>query len=149
MAGKNGQHQDELLASALACGHTLTDAARQAGISERTARRRKADPEFSERVRELRRGFTEKAFATVERSATAAAVTLAELCRKSSSEKIKLGAAKCLLELAFRFREHTDLRDRLEQVERMLAERAELEQQLGTGHQRYGGGGYGDQFGDE
>jgi hypothetical protein len=42
------------LLTALACGATVEGATRKAGLSERTAYRRLADPEFQERLRRER-----------------------------------------------------------------------------------------------
>jgi uncharacterized protein (UPF0147 family) len=45
---------DHLLLSALVCGATVEIAARKAGVSERTAYRRLADPTFREQLRQSR-----------------------------------------------------------------------------------------------
>jgi hypothetical protein len=50
-----GRHgADDSLALALSTGQTMTDAARAPGVSERTARRRWAEPDFRRRVADLR-----------------------------------------------------------------------------------------------
>ena len=54
MAGMGRHGADESLALALSTGQTLADAARAAGVWERTARRRWADPDFRRRVADLR-----------------------------------------------------------------------------------------------
>jgi len=127
MAGTgNKSHADEVLAVALSRGCTLTEAAEKAGMSERTARRRRDDPAFAERVRELRHAQSDKAVAAVDQASVKAADTLTELC-DSDSERIKLGAARCLLELTFKIREQREVVERLEALEQTLRERGELE----------------------
>jgi hypothetical protein len=46
MARPHRKKADELLLAALVCGATVENAARQAGVSVRTAQRRLADPAF-------------------------------------------------------------------------------------------------------
>src|ERR1019366_7735338 len=53
MAGIGLRKQDDALALTIASGRTLPEAAASAGIGERTARRRWADPAFRNRVQEI------------------------------------------------------------------------------------------------
>jgi hypothetical protein len=54
MADGRGRKAEEVLLLALACGATVEGAARQAGLSERSAYRRLADKNFRRRLREMR-----------------------------------------------------------------------------------------------
>jgi hypothetical protein len=51
---------DDLLMLALACGATLENAARQAGVSESTVRRRVKDPEFQRKLQALRADMVQR-----------------------------------------------------------------------------------------
>lgn len=66
-AGKKRQSRpgDLLLQVALARGATVREAARMAGVSERTAHRRNADPDFRAEVDELRDELRERLLAEV------------------------------------------------------------------------------------
>ena len=61
MAHRGRRNADEALALALATGQTLRAAAAATGISERTATRRWADPDFRRRVSEARAGMVQRA----------------------------------------------------------------------------------------
>jgi hypothetical protein len=59
-----------LLITALAGGASVAEAARRAGVSERTAWRRLDDPDFCERVEDVREQAMATAVATLTRAAT-------------------------------------------------------------------------------
>jgi transposase-like protein len=89
--------KQELAALALASGGTLQEAAEQAGIGETTLKRWLAEClELRDRVRELRRGLTERAAGVLAEAMTTAARTLVRLCG-SEDEGIQLKAAEALL----------------------------------------------------
>ena len=73
IARKRNQAAEKALLSALAFGATVEHAARKAGITERTAFRRLADPAFRARLEELRR----QAIARTSGMLTGAALGLA------------------------------------------------------------------------
>jgi hypothetical protein len=54
MAHRGRRQADDALLMALACGATVENAARQAGVSLRTAHRRMADESFRQRLQALR-----------------------------------------------------------------------------------------------
>ena len=54
MPQKGKRTADHKLLLALACGASLENAARQAGVSESTAYRRMADPEFTRQLQGMR-----------------------------------------------------------------------------------------------
>ena len=54
MSTKGRHRTDEAFLIALACGATVENAARSAGLGQRTAARRLRDPEFRRRLQEVR-----------------------------------------------------------------------------------------------
>jgi len=96
-------------------------AARAAGMSERTAYWRLAEPGFRRRVSELRRQMLERAVAFLQR-ATAAAVgaLLRNLTAPKAGDQIR--AAQLILDNSFRGLELMDVLERVQQLEERLGE---------------------------
>jgi hypothetical protein len=114
---KNGRRKGlDTLALALAGGESLRDAARLAGVGERTATRRWAEPEFRGRVWQLRTEMMERSLGRLVDGMTEGAETLRALL-KAESESVRLGAARSLLELTLRIRDHIELEERLRFLE--------------------------------
>jgi hypothetical protein len=122
MAVSGRKNADDALALGLAQGHTLRDAATGAGISERTAARRWADPVFRKRVGELRGELVAMAAGRVADGMGEAASTLRELLN-AAPPAVRLGAARSLLELGVKLRESIELEQRLTAVEARLSEK--------------------------
>ena len=112
MAHRGRQNADEALALALATGETLRLAADAAGIGERTATRRWADPAFRRRVSELRGDMTGRALGRLADGMSEAADVLRQLLA-AESEAVRLRAAVELLQLGVKLREATELEERL------------------------------------
>jgi hypothetical protein len=112
---------DAALALAFAAGKTLAEAAQAAGVSERTASRRRADPAFAARVAELRSEMARRAVGRLaETMAEAAGVLRGLLCARS--ETVRLGAARSILELGASLLRQTDEADELDARLRALEE---------------------------
>jgi hypothetical protein len=116
------QGADDKLVLALAGGATLAAAAAQAGVSERTAHRRKACGEFQARLQDLRGQLLEQAATKLLAGMTRAAERLAELV-ESEDDRTAL-AARAVLSLGLLARERLDhealtreLQERLGQIE--------------------------------
>jgi hypothetical protein len=120
MADIGRRKGDAALLLALASGRTVRAAARAAGIGERTATRRLADPAFRRRVSELRAEMVERALGRAAWGMRAAADTLRQLLR-AEKESVRLGAARALLELTVKLRESVELEQRLRAVEERAA----------------------------
>jgi hypothetical protein len=119
---RNGNRKGEAaLLTALAAGSTITDAAEEAGISERTAHRRLADPEFRRGVQAARAEMIQRALGKLAGNAADAVDTLGALL-SARSESAQLGAARIILELGNKLRESVELEQRLADLERRLAE---------------------------
>jgi hypothetical protein len=113
-------NNDSKLAVALACGESTVDAANQVGVSDRTVRRKMADPEFRRQVAELRAELMSRALDRIANSMTRAAEVLDKLL-DSDKDFVQLRAARSLLVLGQRLRDSVDLNDRMRQVEEDLA----------------------------
>ena len=118
MAARTGQERrDPALIAALAAGATERAAAAQAGMSERTARRRMADPAFRARVHRAQTDLLGQAVATLTGAAVTAASTLLGLLDPSAPPSVRLGAARAVLEFTGRLREEHLIEERLSAVE--------------------------------
>ena len=94
------RHVYDLLTAALASGRSYREAGAAAGISERTVRRRMADPGFRGKVVELRGAEIDRTRGLIVREAPAAVAALSELAAAAESESVRLGAARAVLGLA-------------------------------------------------
>jgi hypothetical protein len=118
---RNGRRNaDEQLLMALACGVTVENAARQAGISPATAYRRLADPPFRRRLQTLRGDMVSRTAGTLTAAATEAVRTLLELLKSSASGSVRLGAARAVLEIGMKVREVAELEERLAELEQRM-----------------------------
>jgi len=117
VAHRGRRNADELLALALATGQTVRGAAEVAGIGERTATRRWADPGFRTRVSALRGELLGTAVGKLADAAAQAADTLTALLG-AESEAVRLAAARTILETGHRLREGAELEERLSVLER-------------------------------
>jgi AcrR family transcriptional regulator len=112
---------DAALLAALASGATVRDAAKSAGVAERTVYRRLDDPEFRRRVDSTRAEMVSQAVARLSAAATEAVDTLRDLL-SSDMDFARLGAARAILEIGIRLREHGELAERIATLEAQLSE---------------------------
>jgi hypothetical protein len=124
MSHNGRRNADESLLMALACGATVDNAARQAGISKRTAYRRLADPAFGRRLQQMRGDMVSRTSGTLTAAAGEAVRTLLELLKNLTSSSVRLGAARAVLELGMKLREAAELEARLTVLEQHLGENA-------------------------
>lgn len=111
----------ELLALELAAGQTIRAAAAKIGMGESVAYRRwEKDPEFRQRVSDLRGEMVARAAGVMADGMSEAATTLRELLT-AESESTRLGACRALLELGVKIRETVELETRLKVIEEQLA----------------------------
>ena len=122
MAQKGKRNADHQLLLALACGASVENAARQAGVSESTAYRRLADSDFSQRLKDLRADMVQRTAGALTAAATEAVRTLLELQKPSAPPAVRLGAARSVLEIGMKVREVADLEERLTALEESLAQ---------------------------
>src|SRR4051794_10240778 len=113
MAHQGRRNADDQLRLALACGATVEAAARQAGVSPRTAYRRLGDPAFRLAVATLRVEMIQRTAATLTAAGGEAVKALVALLAAAEPGPVRLGAAKAILEIGIKFREVADLEQRL------------------------------------
>lgn len=121
MSGGARHNADSTLAGGLAMGKTVEEAAKAAGVSPATAFRRLQEPTFKAEVGRLRSAMLERALGTLSEASTLAAMTLSDLASGAESETVRLGAAKAVLEIGTRLREHVDFDERIAALERNAA----------------------------
>jgi hypothetical protein len=121
MAAQRGKRQaDEKLLLALACGATVDNAARAAGISPATAYRRLTEPAFRQRLQQVRTDMVSRAAATLTAAGTEAVKTLLVLQQPAVPAAVRLGAARAVLEMGIKLREMADLEERLAALEQQI-----------------------------
>jgi hypothetical protein len=120
MAQKGRRNADHTLLLALACGATIENAARSAGISESTAFRRLADPDFKRQLYDIRADMVQRTAAMLTAAGGEAVKTLLALQKESVPHATRLGAARAVLELGVKLRETAELEQRVLAVEQHL-----------------------------
>lgn len=123
MAAPDRLGRGAVAVAALAAGRTIAAAAREAGISERTLRRRLADTGFAAQVHAARARIIEEAVGRLAGAAAGAIETLVRLLT-SANEPVVVSAAKGLLDNLLRYRAAHDLDERLTRIEDAVAELA-------------------------
>jgi hypothetical protein len=122
MADRPRRKAEDALLLALACGATVENAARQAGLSERTVYKRLAEPGFRGRLQQLRTDMIQRTAGALTAAATESVRTLLDLQKSPSPASVRLGAARSVLEIGIKLREAADLDERLHEMEREIAE---------------------------
>jgi hypothetical protein len=122
MPKRNRQAANETLMIALACGATVEQAARQAGMSRRTAQRRLADETFKKRLKEMTAEMVKRTAGMLTAASQESVKTLLRLHDTSNPPAVQLGAARSVLQLGMKQRESSDLEERMAEVERRVAE---------------------------
>jgi hypothetical protein len=113
MAQKGRRTADHSLLLALACGATIENAARSAGISASTAYRRLADPDFKRQLHDARADMVQRTAGMLTAAAGEAVKTLLALQKESIPHATRLGAARAILDLGVKLRETAELEERL------------------------------------
>jgi hypothetical protein len=118
MARRCGKQADQALLLALACGATVENAARKAGISERTAYRRLDNAAFVQQLQQLRADMVQRTAGMLTGAGLGAVKTLVDLQQDGTvSATVRRRAARDVLELAIRYRETADLEERVATLE--------------------------------
>ena len=119
MAGGGRRNADSALIADLASGVTVRNAAATAGIGETTVYRRLKEPDYRRCVGEAWSEMVGQAVARLSAASTSAADTLKNLLT-AESETVRLGAARSILELGLKLREHEGLAVRVALLEAQL-----------------------------
>lgn len=129
-----GRHEaDDFLLQALALGMPITNAAKAAGISARTAHRRLKDPVFAERVRNKRLELFER---TADLLSAAALESTKEVLAMTKDHSLpaatRLAAARTLLDHNGKYRLSSDMMGRVANLEAELrqARRKSTEEEI-------------------
>src|SRR5262249_55335360 len=102
---------------ALACGETIAEAARKAGVVERTLYRWRKEEAFRQEIAAARAELFSRALGRMAEGAVGSVLTLRQLCLKGKSETVRLAAARTLLEQGAKLRESVEFEQRLEALE--------------------------------
>lgn len=121
MADRGRSNADSALIAALASGATVRDAAITARVGETTVYRRLREPEFRKQIGDARAELVAQAVARLAAASTDAVTTLTELLGSNAPPAVRLGAARSILELGLKLREHQELADRVAALEAQLA----------------------------
>jgi hypothetical protein len=123
MAKKNNKKAEQALLLALAFGATVENAARKAGMSERTAYRRLADPAFQARLEQARLETLVRTAGMLTGAALGSVKTLVDLHQDVSvPSAVRRGAARDLLEMTIKYRESAEMEQRVAALEDRLAD---------------------------
>jgi hypothetical protein len=120
MAQSGRRKTDQALIVALSCGATVENAARQVGVSERTVFRRLKDPEFQERVAAATQDMVLRTTNMLTAASLESVKTLLRLQGQGVPYSVQLGAARAVVDLATKLREHADLSERVAALEKQL-----------------------------
>lgn len=123
-AEKGAGVADTELAVALATGATVADAAKLAGVSERTAYRRLEDEGFRLLVAQLGSQIARRTYHRLTGLLEDAVAALEDLLQKRTPPQVRLSAAKLVLELRRLYCEEIERDERLDRLERLLEGRA-------------------------
>ena len=113
---------DDPLLLALACGLSAEQAARQAGVSVKTAYRRLDDPAFAARLADLRADMLARAAAMLTAAAVEAVRTLADLLKPANAPATRLNAARAILDHGVKLRALVEVEASLKDLEDRLAQ---------------------------
>lgn len=112
------------LALLLAQGVSVRGAAKKVGVSESTVHRRLRNPTFRRLVSRFRGRMVSEAAGLMSNYLVAAVRKLKQLMDKAEAESIRLAAAKAVIELGTKLRDHSEVEERL----RVLEEQSDARQ---------------------
>lgn len=122
--GEKLTRKQEQAIAALLTAPSIRQAAATAGIAERTLRTWLALPSFTSAYRRVRQQIVEQAVSRLQNVTGRAVDILADLL-KLPFPKVKLATAKAILDYSLKAVEHTDLAQRIEDLERQLQQQEE------------------------
>lgn len=111
---------DDGLVLALACGATIENAARQAGVSEMTVFRRLREPEFQAKIQAAKHEMVERTARMLSAAALESVKTLLDLQGKNQPASVRHSAARTIIEFGVRLRENAELFERVAALEAQL-----------------------------
>jgi hypothetical protein len=111
---------DDGLVLALACGASPEGAAQKTGLSLRTVYRRLAEPMFRQRVEQVRAEMVRRTAGMFTAAGMGALKTFTTLQESASSEAVRLGAARAIIELGCKLRQAVEMNERMAALEARL-----------------------------
>jgi hypothetical protein len=122
---KFGRKMEQAIA-ALLTRPSIEDAARLAGVGEKTLRRWMREPQFEVRYLRARREVVSQTIARMQQATGAAGVTILKLMTDPNvPAAVRLRAAECVFDLAVRGIELEDLERRLSELEKTVENRGQ------------------------
>lgn len=97
---------EQSLLLSLACGATIEGAARQAGLSEKLVQQRLKNPEFQSRLQDVKHDLVQRTSSMLTAAAVESVKTLLDLQGKSHPPAVRHNAARTIIELGLKLREH-------------------------------------------
>jgi hypothetical protein len=142
MAGGDRKNADSALVAALAAGLTVPKAAEQAGVSERTVYRRLKDGDFRAKVDQARTEAVSRTVGKLADLGTEAVDGVKALANSATSESVKLGALRTILEYLLRGHEQYTLARQVEELKKQIDEvkGGASRTETGVGQSKPGGG---------
>ena len=123
MARTSSKQAISTLITALACGATVEQAARKAGVGERTVYRRLSDHAFRKRVQEAHAEMVRRTAGLLTGASMGSVKTLVDLQQDTAvPATVRRTAARDILELGLKLREAINLEERLATVEGRVAQ---------------------------
>jgi transposase len=119
---KYNQKVETVLVAALAKGATVAQAARQAGVSERTVYRRRQQPDFQARIDALQNDILQRVATLLTKATEEGIRSLVSLQEQSTPASVRRAAARDILEVGIRLREAADLEKRVLALENGVVE---------------------------
>jgi predicted transcriptional regulator len=113
------------LARLVAVGYSVRDAAKELGISERTAYRISAPDDFKKSVSVIRTEKTESLSAKALGAAERAIVRLDQLMSTAEKESDQISACRLIISQVLPLAENTELRRRIDELEQRATQEAE------------------------
>ena len=120
MASGRKKKADDGLVLALACGASPEGAAQKTGLSLRTVYRRLAEPAFRRQVEQVRAEMVRRTAGMFTAAGLAALKTFTTLQESASSEAVRLGAARAIIELGCKLRQAVEMNERMAALEARL-----------------------------
>jgi hypothetical protein len=121
MAQSGRKAMNDTLRTALAYGATVANAARKAGLSERTVYRRLANPAFRQQLDQLRAEMVQRTASMLTGAGMGSVKTLVDLQHDVAvSAAVRRRAARDVLEISLRFRQAIEVEQRLAALEERL-----------------------------
>jgi hypothetical protein len=117
VAGKGRRSADAVLIAALVAGATHAEAAREAGVGERTVYRRLAEPAFRAELQRRRSQIVDNVLGWLVAASTEAVETLVRLQQPGAPAAVQLSAARAILDNMQKVRESAELEARISALE--------------------------------